>query len=157
MPILVLPCFSEILERIIYNRLYEHLNSNNILYKKRFGFHKGHSTEQAILQLVDQVSNSFEKNLFILCVFINLSKAFDTVDHNILICKLQNYGVSKNNLKLFESYLNNPKQFISFNNKKTSFIDIKCVVPQGSILRPLSFFIYVNDLDQIYLRSNICR
>ena len=121
MPILVLPCFSEILERIIYNRLYEHLNSNNILYKTRFGFHKGHSTEQAILQLVDQVSNSFEKNLFVLCVFINLSKAFDTVDHNILICKLQNYGVSKNNLKLFESYLNNPKQFISFNNKKNIF------------------------------------
>ena len=124
-----------------FNRLYEHLNSNNIIHKKQFGFQKGHSTEHAILQLVDQISNSFEKNLFTLGVFIDLSKAFDIVDHDILICKLKNYGVRGNNLKWFESHLNHQKQFISFNNKNTAFADIKCGVPQGSILGPLSFFI----------------
>ena len=93
------------MERIVYNRLFEPLNSNNILYKKQFGFQKGHSADHAILQLNDKISNSFEKNLF----------TFYTVDHDILICKLKNYGVRGNNLKWFESYLNYRKQFISFN------------------------------------------
>ena len=89
------------MKRIVYNQLYEHLNSNNTLYKKQCGFQKGHSTEHAIPQLVDQISNSFEKNLFTLGVFIDLSKAFNTVDHNIFICKLKNYGVLGNSLKWF--------------------------------------------------------
>ena len=94
MPISVLPCFSKILERNFYNQVYEHLNTDNMLYKKQFGF------------LVDQISNRFEKNLFTLGVFIDLSKALDTVDHDILICKLKNYGIRGNNLKWFESYNN---------------------------------------------------
>ena len=93
------------MERIVCNQLYKHLNCNNILYKKQFRFQKGHSTELAILQLVDQISNRFEKNLFTLGVFIDLSKAFDTVDDDILICKLKNYGVRGNNFKWFECYL----------------------------------------------------
>ena len=95
-----------------------------------------------------QISSSFEKNLFTLGLFINLSKAFDTVDHDILICKLKNYGVRGNHLKRFESYLNNRKQFISFNDRNTSFIDIKYGLPQESILGPLSFLIYANDLNR---------
>ena len=83
------------LERILYNRLSKQLNSNNILYKKQFGFQKGHSTEHAILQLVDQTSNSFEENLFTLGVFIDLSETFDTVDHDILICKLKTMGLEE--------------------------------------------------------------
>ena len=109
-PISVLPCFSKILEKIMYNRLYKHLKEKDILYKKQFGFQQKHSTEHAILQLIDQVNNSFERNQFTLGIFIDLSKAFDTVDHKILISKLKNYGVTGNNLKWFESYLNNSKQ-----------------------------------------------
>ena len=93
----VVQYFSKMLERILYNCLYKQLNSNNILYKKQFDFQKGHSTEHAILQLVDQISNSFEENLFTLGVFIDLSETFDTVDHDILICKLKNYGIRGNN------------------------------------------------------------
>ena len=81
-PISVLACFSKILQGIAYNQLYEHLNSNNIIYKKQFGFQKGHSTEHAILQLVVQISNSFEKNLLTLGAFNDLSKAFATADHD---------------------------------------------------------------------------
>ena len=86
-PISVLPCFSKMLERIMYNRLYKHLTESNLLCCKQFVFQKGHSPEHAILQLVEQINQSFEKNEFTLGVFVDLSKAFDTVDHQILLKK----------------------------------------------------------------------
>ena len=103
-----MPCFSKILGKIMYNRLYKYLMENDTHNKTQFGFQQKHSTEHAILQLTDQVNNSFERNRFTFGIFI--SKAFDIVDHKILISKLKNYGVTGNNLKWFESYLNNSKQ-----------------------------------------------
>ena len=82
-PIYVLPCFLKILQQLMYNRLYKHLSNSKILYPKQFGFQKGHSTDHALLQLVDQIYESFERNEYTIGVFIDLSKAFDTVDHKI--------------------------------------------------------------------------
>ena len=96
-PISVLPCFSKILERIVYNHLYKYLVKENILYEKQFGFQKGYSTEHAITQLVDQIHDSFEKRGGTLGIFIDLSKAFNMVDHSILLKKL-----SRRNLKPME-------------------------------------------------------
>ena len=93
----------------MYVRLYNYLDENEILNDKQFGFRAGNSTEHAILELIDQVSNAFDNNNFILGVFIDLSKAFDTVDHNIPLEKLSMYGVKGNNLKWFHSYLSNWK------------------------------------------------
>ena len=113
----------------MYNRLFNYLTTNEILHKKQFGFQKGHSTEHAIIQLIDQINNSFEKNHFTLGIFIDLSKAFDTVDHSILIKKLKLYGVKRNNLRWFESYLSNRKQYISY-NYNIYWFNYNILVPQ---------------------------
>ena len=90
----VLPCFSKILERM-YNRLFKYLKTNEILYKKQSGFQEGHSTEHAIIQLIDQINNCFEKNHFTLGISIDLKKAFDTVDHALLIKKIKTWNKRK--------------------------------------------------------------
>ena len=106
-PIFVLSCFSKILERIMYNRVYNYLNDNNLLFRKQFSFSKGHSTDHALIKLIDSIYDSFNQNKYSLGVFIDLSKAFDTVDHNILIDKLNSYSIKNNSLEWFSSYLSN--------------------------------------------------
>ena len=130
----VLPCFSKMLERIMYKRLYDHLLQNHILHPEQFGFLKSHSTEHAIIQLIDKINSSFEKKHFTLGFLIYPLKAFDTVDNHILVFKLENYGVNGNNLCWFLSYLKNRKQYLNFNNKITNSSQITCGVPDGSAL-----------------------
>ena len=134
------------LERIMYNRLYKYLTENNLLYCKQFGFRKGHSLKHAILHLVEQTNQSFEKNEFTLGVFVDLSKAFDTVDHQVLLKKLEYYGIAGNNLRWFENYLKDRQQFVSFEHNSTKKVTVTCGIPQGCILGPLLFLLYVNDL-----------
>ena len=98
-PISILPAFLKVLERIMYNRVYNHLDSKGLLYEKQFGFQRNNSTEHAILPLTRDIRGSFEKGEYTLGVFIDLSKAFDTVDHQILIKKLQYYGIDGTALK----------------------------------------------------------
>ena len=147
-PMSVLSRFSKILERIIYNCLYKYLTDNNILYKKRFGFQTGHFSELAVIQLGDQIKKNFEKDQHTLSVFIDLSKAFDTLDHKTLISKLEIYGIKEINLLWFKSYPENCKLFIQYDTLSTSNKSITCGILQVSIIGPLIFFIYINDLQE---------
>ena len=144
-PISVLPVISKILEKIMYIRLIDHCESNNLLTDCQYGFRKGKSTESAITTFKDHILQSFDKREFTLSIFLDLSKAFDTIDHEILLKKLEYYGIRGVALNWFRSYLENRSQFVVYNSIKSIKQLISYGVPQGSILDPLLFLIFIND------------
>jgi hypothetical protein len=139
-------CFSKILERLVFNRCMNYIDAHNILNEKQFGFRSNHSTYMAILQLVDKINNAVERSETTIGIFLDLSKAFDTIDHNILLTKLEHYGFRGIVLQWFKNYLSNRKQYVSYNTCESELKHIICGVPQGSILGPLLFILYVNDI-----------
>ena len=145
-PISLLSNISKIFERVIYTRLDNFLNSSEIIYKFQFGFRKNYSTNHALLSIVEQIRNSLDKKMFACGVFIDLEKAFDTVNHQILLSKLYHYGIRGVANKLLHSYLSNRHQKVTINGESSTKLPITCGVPQGSILGPLLFLIYINDM-----------
>ena len=154
-PISVLPCFSKILERIIYNCIINYLNDFNVLCDNQYGFRKNRSPSLALIDLCDRISSAFDRREYALGVFLDLSKAFDTVNHAILFDKLEHYGIRGLALEWVKSYFSERAQFVEFNNVRSSPQGISCGVPQGSILGPLFFILYVNDLNNASLLDAI--
>ena len=121
-------------------------DSNQIIYKYQFGFRKEQSTQQAIISLVEKITRSLDSRDIVIRIFMDLKKAFDTVDHRIMIRKWYAYGIRCNILNWFISYLDDRSQYVAFDETHPSTKPIKCGIPQGSLLGPLLFIIYMNDI-----------
>ena len=145
-PISVLPILAKVFEKLVFDQIYSYLTENGILSKFQSGFRSNHSTLTALLQATEQWFKNIDNSFMNGVVFVDLSKAFDTVDHVILLKKLNIYGVGGESLEWFSSYLRNRVQHCMVNNTLSQARHMSTGVPQGSTLGPLLFLVYVNDL-----------
>ena len=139
----------------MYNRLESYLENNNIIYDHQFGFRKSFSTEHALMSITEQFKSNFASKSYSCGIFVDLEKAFDTVNHQILISKLKYYGLSETSLKWFTSYLSNRLQKVFLNGEVSRLDKVVCGVPQGSNLGPLLFLIYINDMNKAIKHSSV--
>ena len=145
-PISVLSTFSKIFEKLIYTRLMSFLCKRKILYDRQYGFRKSHSSYMALLDFTNTISQAFENKQFMIGIFLDLSKAFDCINHNILLEKMYFYGIRGLCLDWFKSYLSDRVQYVSIDNVSSEIKSLSLGVPQGSVLGPLLFLLYVNDI-----------
>jgi len=141
-PICLLSIFDILLEKLMYKRLYDFLIMNYILYEYQFGFRKNHSTILALIDVIDDIYYSLDHNETVVGIYLDLQKAVDCVNHDILLYKMYNYGVRDVAYKWFANYLTDRKQYTCMKDASSTLSNVNC----GSVLGPLLFLVYVNDI-----------
>ena len=154
-PVSILSNLNKIFEKLIHVRISSFLDKNNTISYGQYGFCKGKSTSHATFEVLSKIQPAFTEKMFCICIFADFSKAFDTVDHDILLQKLEDYGIRGPILVYLKSYLTNRKQYINANNSSSDHIDICYGVPQGSVLGPLFFNIYANEISHLQLNMDV--
>ena len=145
-PVSLLPSISKVFEKILFNQLYEYFQDSKLFYPSQYGFWEGHSTEMAALELTDRILQDIDSKHSSSALFMDLNKAFNTLDHTILLNKLNHYGMGSNELNWFSSYLSNRQQYVEMSGVSPTLLTLQTGVSQGSILGPLLFLIHMNDI-----------
>ena len=146
----VQPVFSKLDEKCFYSCLYSFVTKYKLLFKKQFCFRSNHSTSHALISLIDLIKKYLDNNYFVCGVSIDFQKAFDTVNHEILLVKLAFYSIYGLANSWLKSLLKNKKQYVDLPGHSSNVKIVTCVVPQGSILGPLLFLFYINDLQSVF-------
>lgn len=154
-PVSVLPVLSKIFERVLYTRLFDFLRETKFLYEHQYGFRPKSNTLNATIDLVTKITENIDKKHIALGVFIDLKKAFDTISHSMLLNKLKGIGLSGSAYDIFESYITNRFQLVKIDNYESQRAKIVFGIPQGSILGPLLFLIYINNIQSIGLTGHV--